>query len=47
VLDHEQEVWRVEASAGRTFGNGVYDLCHEPGDPSSTSAAWRLVQVVD
>jgi hypothetical protein len=28
-LDHEREVWRVEASAGRMFGNGVYDLARE------------------
>jgi len=48
TLDHEQDVWRVEASAGRTFGNGVYDLCREPGnDPSSVPDAWRLVQVAD
>jgi len=48
VLDHEREVWRVEASAGRIFGNGVYDLCREPeGDPAPTAQAWRLVQVVD
>jgi len=47
VLDHERDVWRVEASAGRIFGNGVYDLCHEPGDPSSAAEVWRLVQVVD
>jgi hypothetical protein len=44
----ERDVWRVEASAGRTFGNGVYDLCREPGgDPSPTAQTWRLVQVAD
>ena len=48
TLDRERDVWRVEASAGRAFGNGVYDLCREPGvDPSPTAQAWRLVQVAD
>ncbi len=48
ALDHERDVWRVEASAGRMFGNGVYDLCREPGgDPSPTAQGWRLVQVAD
>ena len=48
ALDQEQDVWRVEASAGRTFGNGVYDLCREPtADPSVAAQAWRLVQVAD
>jgi hypothetical protein len=47
VLDHERDVWRVEASAGRIFGTGVYDLCREPADPTLTAQDWRLVQVVD
>lgn len=48
ALEPEQDVWRVEASAGRTFGNGVYDLCREPGgDPSPAAQTWRLVQVAD
>jgi len=48
ALEHERDVWRVEASAGRTFGNGVYDLCREPtADPSPTAQAWRLVKVAD
>ena len=48
ALEHERDVWRVEASAGRSFGNGVYDLCCEPGeDPSPAAQAWRLVQVAD
>ena len=25
----EQEVWRVEASAGQMYGSGVYDLVHD------------------
>jgi hypothetical protein len=34
-------VWRVEASPGRAFGTGVYDLgC--PGDD-----AWLLLRVAD
>ncbi|MCE0538351.1 DUF6504 family protein [Kineosporia rhizophila] len=46
LRDTECEVWRVEASTGRAFGNGVYDLSRTP---SSTSAAdsWRLLQVAD
>ena len=48
TLERERDVWRVEASAGRTFGKGVYDLCREPAvDPSPTAQAWRLVQVAD
>jgi hypothetical protein len=48
ALDHERDVWRVEASAGRSFGNGVYDLCRDPGDdPSPKAPAWCLVQVAD
>ena len=45
-LGRERDVWRVEASAGRSFGNGVYDLCREP-DLTPTATAWRLVQVAD
>jgi hypothetical protein len=47
TLDHERDVWRVEASAGRIFGNGVYDLCREPAADPSPTQAWRLVQVAD
>jgi|GEM_PF-172290 len=37
----DREVWRVEASPGRAFGTGVYDLgC--PGDD-----AWLLLRVAD
>ncbi len=44
----EREVWRVEASAGRTFSTGVYDLSREPvsGPPVATEV-WRLLQVAD
>jgi Family of unknown function (DUF6504) len=49
TLDREREIWRVEASAGRVFGSGVYDLCLEPEDGSGPEAApaWRLIQVAD
>jgi len=29
ALDQEREVWRVEASAGRSYSSGVYDLSRE------------------
>lgn len=35
----EQQVWRVEASAGRTLGRGVYDLVQD--------TRWRLERVSD
>lgn len=48
ALDHEREVWRVEASAGRTYSTGVYDLSREPSeDPPIATEAWRLLQVAD
>ncbi len=37
----EQEVWRVEASAGRAGGTGVYELT------SQGRQQWRLVRVAD
>lgn len=40
VAGGEREVWRVEASAGRSSGPGVYDLC-------SSGDAWRLLRVAD
>jgi hypothetical protein len=40
-LGGEREVWRVEASAGRAAGSGVYDLCR--GSVSN----WSLVCVAD
>jgi hypothetical protein len=42
VLDHERTVWRVEASAGRTFGTGVYDLSQ-----GETPETWQLLRVTD
>jgi hypothetical protein len=46
-LDHECEVWRVEASTGRAFGNGVYDLARESVIVPGPGEAWRLLQVAD
>lgn len=42
VLDQERTVWRVEASAGRSFGSGVYDLSQ-----GETPESWRLLRVAD
>ena len=42
----EHEVWRVEASAGRSGGSGVFDLC-ATAPASGGSPSWRLVRVVD
>ena len=39
----EQEVWRVEASRGRCFEPGIYELARENG----AEPRWRLVQVGD
>jgi hypothetical protein len=36
----EQQVWRVEAAAGRSTGTGVYDLVLGPG-------GWRLRRLQD
>lgn len=43
ALGQDREIWRVEASAGRQAGSGVYDLCRTPvgADP------WRLLRVAD
>ena len=37
----ERQVWRVEASAGRFAGVGVYDLC------ADHTSQWRLLRVAD
>jgi hypothetical protein len=37
----ERQVWRVEASAGRLSGVGVYDLGADHGNQ------WRLLRVAD
>jgi hypothetical protein len=46
VMDQEQEMWRVEASPGRSFGSGVYDLSRSAGSPVP-GQGWRLVRVAD
>ncbi|RJK96833.1 DUF6504 family protein [Vallicoccus soli] len=42
VDDAEREVWRVEASAGRAAGSGVYDLCLD-----GASGSWTLARAMD
>lgn len=42
----ERQVWRVEASAGRMAGTGVYDLGIDPG-AGACSQQWRLLRVAD
>ena len=39
----DQEIWRVEASAGQQAGTGIYDLCRSPSGPER----WRLLRVAD
>lgn len=45
----EREVWRVEASAGRAAGAGVYDLCAVAPGPAGPAgeASWRLLRLAD
>lgn len=38
----EREVWRVEASAGRTLGTGIYDLCFD-----WSVGTWTLARALD
>jgi uncharacterized protein DUF6504 len=42
TLTGEREVWRVEASAGRSTGSGVYDLCFD-----WTAGGWTLLRAQD
>ena len=42
ALSAEREVWRVEASAGRQHGTGVYDLCFD-----WASGSWVLLRSHD
>ncbi len=42
----DREVWRVEASRGRSFGTGVYDLC-VAGVPAGADGGWQLIRVQD
>ena len=42
ALSAEREVWRVEASPGRAFGAGVYDLCFD-----WAAGGWTLLRTQD
>ena len=42
TIDDELEVWRVEASAGRLHGTGVFDLGF-----TWSRGSWILLQVLD
>lgn len=42
VDDGESEVWRVEASAGRSAGSGVYDLRF-----AWSTGSWTLARTLD
>ena len=42
TLTGEREIWRVEASAGRSAGSGVYDLCFD-----WTAGGWTLLRAQD
>jgi hypothetical protein len=48
----EREVWRVEATAGRTATPGVYDLVRDvpapdPRVPDPLPSRWRLARALD
>ena len=43
----ERRVWRVEASAGRLAGAGVYDLGADGVGPRTGASHWRLLRVAD
>ena len=45
--DREQEVWRVEASAGRLRGTGVYDLTRDGPTGPGGERQWQHVRVAD
>jgi uncharacterized protein DUF6504 len=45
VATGEREVWRVEASAGRSAGSGIYDLSFDWDAPADRS--WTLVRTMD
>lgn len=42
VDDAEREFWRVEATAGRAAGTGVYDLCFD-----WAAGAWSVAAALD
>jgi hypothetical protein len=41
-LDDECELWRVEATAGRVHGTGVFDLSYDV-----VQGSWALVRTMD
>ena len=48
AIDHEREVWRVEARGPRTVGTGVYDISREASQvPGEQNSSWRLLAVTD
>jgi hypothetical protein len=47
ALGQEHEIWRVEASRGRSFGSGVYDLCRDLSVTGPDLGGWRLLAVAD
>lgn len=42
ALAAEREVWRVEASPGRAYGSGVFDLCFD-----WDAGSWSLLRAMD
>ncbi|MFI7589430.1 DUF6504 family protein [Spongisporangium articulatum] len=46
AVDHEREVWRVEARGPRTVGAGVYDISRET-TRGTDGEGWRLLAVAD
>ena len=43
VESAEREVWRVEATTGRSVAPGIYDLCRA----GAAEAGWQLVRTID
>lgn len=48
AIDHEREVWRVEARGPRTVGTGVYDISREASQGvGEQNSSWHLLAVTD
>lgn len=47
ALDGENEVWRVEAAAGRCSPVGVFDLTRAVPATTGAGTGWRLTRVAD
>jgi hypothetical protein len=45
ALSAERELWQVEASRGRQFGSGVFELCFDWA--AQAGAGWSLVRALD